>query len=512
MKATRLTVITVLLAAAAVAPAGLAAQTPERPAPREASANIPFEVQFDPDGWGREVFRLGQDFSLPEGRAARQVSVVLGDATIEGRVGGDVLVVLGAARIAIAAIIDGNLVVIGGSAAISDGAQVRRDLVVVGSAFDAPPGFSPGGAHLVIGPASLRGKIEAMIPWLTRGLLWGRLIVPGLPWIWAVVGVVFLVYLALHLIFHDSIRACTATLAARPLTAFLTGVLVLVLTGPVCLLLAISVVGLAVVPFVLCALFIAGLIGKVGVARWAGMRVVPQQSLESRPQSLRSFLIGFALITLAYMVPLLGFVTWTLVSVTGLGAAALAFVSGYRRENPHAPRARRAVPIPAPAPVATVATPVEDTAAPAPFVETSLPPVTAAPANPSALVAFPRAVFRDRLAAFVLDVILVFLAAQLLDLMRHDSAFFLLLLGYHIGFWTWKGTTIGGIICQLRVVRVDGTPLRFIDAFVRGLLAIFSLAVLAIGCLWMIWDPESQTWHDRIAGTYVVKVPRTWAL
>ena len=61
----------------------------------------------------------------------------------------------------------------------------------------------------------------------------------------------------------------------------------------------------------------------------------------------------------------------------------------------------------------------------------------------------------------MLDVIVV-ITAQLLDLTRHDndSAAFVLLLAYHIGFWTWKGTTVGGIICQLRVVRVDGAPLR----------------------------------------------------
>ena len=92
------------------------------------------------------------------------------------------------------------------------------------------------------------------------------------------------------------------------------------------------------------------------------------------------------------------------------------------------------------------------------------------------------------------------------------ARFFLLLLAYHIGFWTWKGTTVGGIICQLRVVRVDGTPLRFVDALVRGLSSIFSLAVLGLGCLWILKDPERQAWHDKIAGTYVVKVPRHWPL
>ena len=89
----------------------------------------------------------------------------------------------------------------------------------------------------------------------------------------------------------------------------------------------------------------------------------------------------------------------------------------------------------------------------------------------SDLASLPRASFRVRLAAAVLDLILVLIALQLLDIFRHDrdSAIFLLLLIYHIGFWTRKGTTVGGIICQLRVVRVDGAPLRFVDALVRGL-------------------------------------------
>ena len=73
-----------------------------------------------------------------------------------------------------------------------------------------------------------------------------------------------------------------------------------------------------------------------------------------------------------------------------------------------------------------------------------------------------------------------------------------------------EGTTVGGIICQLRIVRRDGAPLRFVDALVRGLSAIFSLAVLAIGALWIVRDPERQAWHDRIAGTYVVRVPRNY--
>jgi uncharacterized RDD family membrane protein YckC len=126
----------------------------------------------------------------------------------------------------------------------------------------------------------------------------------------------------------------------------------------------------------------------------------------------------------------------------------------------------------------------------------------------------PRATFLTRLGAFVLDVLLVAMTTRLLDLDfdRGLGRLFLFLLVYHIAFWTWQGTTVGGIICQLRVIRTDGSPVRFVDALVRGLSSIFSFAVLGLGCLWILRDPERQAWHDRIAGTYVVEVPKGWPL
>jgi uncharacterized RDD family membrane protein YckC len=500
---------------------GLVAQTVPVPStPERAAAPAPpaeVEAPRQTDRW-RQVLRVGQDYTLRSGDAVREVVVVFGDALIEGLVDQNVVVVFGRAQLASTASVNGALIVVGGSATAASGAALRSDLVVIGGGFDGAPGFSPRGHHIVVGPSMLGGQLDAVVPWLTRGLLWGRLIVPGLPWVWAVVGIFFLVYLALNLVFDGPVRACAATLAGKPLTAFLVGLLVLLLTGPVCLLLAVSIVGIAVVPFVIAALLIAGIIGKVAVARWIGMRVAAEASSDSRLQSIRSFVIGFAVICVAYMVPVLGFLAWTLLGVLGLGGAALAFTAGYRRENPVSPRRGTAGTGPAALPgesslgdvqVASAAAtepPGIDGRSSAPFA----PSVPVAPA--SDLTAFPRAAFLDRLAAFVLDIILVLIAQQLFDLTRRDSAIFLLLLAYHIGFWTWKGTTVGGIICQLRVVRVDGAPLRFVDALVRGLSAIFSLAVLAIGALWILRDPERQAWHDKIAGTYVVRVPRNYPL
>jgi uncharacterized RDD family membrane protein YckC len=70
--------------------------------------------------------------------------------------------------------------------------------------------------------------------------------------------------------------------------------------------------------------------------------------------------------------------------------------------------------------------------------------------------------------------------------------------------------SVGGIICQLRVIKVDGTRMSGGEALVRSLGSIFSLAVFGIGCLWVLRDPDRQSWHDKMAGTVVVKVPRNW--
>ena len=160
--------------------------------------------------------------------------------------------------------------------------------------------------------------------------------------------------------------------------------------------------------------------------------------------------------------------------------------------------------------------------APPPFQPATAPAggpyATYAPAAYAAsglLVAQPRALFRDRLAAFIVDILAVgMVTAFLTAIFDFDGPgpFFPLLLVYLIVFWTWKQTSFGGIVCQIRLVRADGMPLSFADALVRGLAGIFSLLVVGLGALWILRDPEGQAWHDKIAGTYVVKVPRTWAV
>jgi uncharacterized RDD family membrane protein YckC len=543
----RLALATLFVAATVTLPAQVL-QTPT-PAAAQAPAvpdtpptpQDPFD-DFDVFSNNRSAVRIGQDFTLGAGNAVRDAIVVLGDATVAGTVDGDLVVILGNVKLASTAAIGGDFVAVGGNVTAETGTTVRNDLVVVGGSFDAPPGFIAGGEHTIIGGGLLGTWFQDLGPYLARGLLWGRLIVPDLSWVWSIVALFFLLYLAVNLLFDRPVRACASTLEAKPLTTFGVGLLVLLLVGPICLLLAVSVVGIAVIPFVMFALFAGWIVGKVAVARWIGMSVVaePRASdsidpdvpavMPTRAHGARSLVIGFLLITIAYLIPVIGIVTWAIVGVLGIGSAFLAFLSAYRKENPR-PVAPAVVPPPLVPPTEPPAPPSGSFAPPpsssfgsgdAPpamaYEAVPLPgaggaaaiPLSTAP-PPAMLLAMPKALFRDRLAAFVLDIILLVLAVNILRA-DPDEMFLPILLIYHIGFWTWKQTTVGGIICQLRIVRTDGAPLTFADALVRGLASIFSLAVFFIGALWILRDPDSQAWHDKIAGTYVVKVPRGWPL
>jgi len=89
--------------------------------------------------------------------------------------------------------------------------------------------------------------------------------------------------------------------------------------------------------------------------------------------------------------------------------------------------------------------------------------------------------------------------------MHNSCGFFLFVLAtYAAVMWKIRGTTVGGLICHLQVVRLDGRPIDWPTAIVRALGCYVSLIPLGLGFIWVAFDPERQSWHDKLAGTTVV--------
>ncbi|OGP86502.1 MAG: hypothetical protein A2Y95_07915 [Deltaproteobacteria bacterium RBG_13_65_10] len=70
--------------------------------------------------------------------------------------------------------------------------------------------------------------------------------------------------------------------------------------------------------------------------------------------------------------------------------------------------------------------------------------------------------------------------------------------------WRW-GKTIGKKLLGLRLVGTDGERISLVRAFARDLALLLSFLPLGLGFLWVAWDSQKQAWHDKLAGTYVLK-------
>ena len=143
-----------------------------------------------------------------------------------------------------------------------------------------------------------------------------------------------------------------------------------------------------------------------------------------------------------------------------------------------------------------------------------------------------RAGFGERLVAYVIDSIVVgiivgvptacigVVAGFMVNLESNSGLatfiglFFLVLIIAAVGsflyfglMWSRTGQTVGKKLMGLQVVTADGSLPGFWRAVGRAVIGYgLSSAVFNLGFLWMLWDELQQTWHDKLFGTYVVKV------
>jgi uncharacterized RDD family membrane protein YckC len=72
---------------------------------------------------------------------------------------------------------------------------------------------------------------------------------------------------------------------------------------------------------------------------------------------------------------------------------------------------------------------------------------------------------------------------------------------YFTWFWTRGGQTLPMKTWHIRLVQVDGRPVRMLRAIHRYFIALLGLAALGSGFVWAIFDRDRQFLHDRLSGT-----------
>ena len=479
-------------------------------------------------GNNNERVSFGSDSTLAAGEAAEAVISIFGSSTSAGEVSDAVVSVIGSSRVTDGTVGDsvvsilgntyvnghvkGEVVTVLGNVELGPKAVVEGQIVCIGGVYTPDPAAVVKGNVQNIAIAGHHFNFEGLSIWFHECLLYARPLAFNhyLVWAWCIALSFLALYALIALVAPGGVVKCVETLEQRPGSSLLAALLTMLLTPVAFILLAVTVflaVGVVLIPLFSLGLFFAAIFGKVVMLAWLGRRFTKLLGDSPLAHPVFGVLIGGVLVLGLYTIPIVGFIVYKLLGILGLGVVVYTLILQYKASRPPKP-----VTVPPAAGAGSamgIAVLTEVAGAVPPLVA---PMVSAAPPVISAMT-LSRAGFWIRVAAALLDLILIGIVTLMVKSIFYGfgAGFIFWVTLYHVLMWKYKGTTVGGVICALKVVRIDDRPLDWSIAIVRALSSFLSL-VAGLGFIWVAFDDEKQSWHDKIAGTTIVKVPKGTAL
>lgn len=243
---------------------------------------------------------MGRDLVVA-GEARSHVAAVSGSVEVSGRVGGDVIVLGGSARLVETAVVDGDVYALGGVVEVASGAHI-------GGRSAAYPTMSGAWLTLLEGPALGLSPLSPVVVAAKLALL--------------------AAWLALTLLlFATGGREMLSTsdgVRREPFRNFFTGlagVLALLLTALFFSAFAAAVVGIPLLAIVVIVALLLKLWGMVAVFHALGDWAARGLLRRRRPHALNAAALGLFLLGGVKLVPWLGTVAWTAATLIGVGSA-----------------------------------------------------------------------------------------------------------------------------------------------------------------------------------------------
>lgn len=495
-------------------------------------------------GGSREKVRVLESVHIRAGESTRDVVVVLADVEVEGEVDGDLVVIGGSIRLQGNAVVQGDVVNIGSGVFLDLESEVAGDLVAIGGGVTGLTNQVKGELVQIrladlsaqIGGFTLPPRIQR---YLQDGPAKARPLTLKVGWIWWV----WLGWTLFHGLFlilmPGSTAACRRELDRRPGMTLLAGLLMSMLILILVILLAALVLPVVLVPLLFLGVLVAVVIGKNGLLQFLGDRLTGR-ALTRAQLGPWTWCVGVLFLTAIYLLPVISLLVWLLFGLWALGAVTLAAIQGVQ------PTVSTHAASPTPTPVPMGQAPVSEpnpareseagisTSAPsmqpastsvgegdAPGPEESTTPPVQGPRIPptdgalksetSLALAQARIGVGRRLVASVIDLFVVSCLILLLPESLRGLRWLCAVL-YFAGLWKLRGSTVGGLLLRIRVVRLDGRPLNLATAVVRSLGTFLAVLPFGVGYFWCAWDKERQAWHDMLAGTVVVRDPELRSL
>jgi hypothetical protein len=210
--------------------------------------------------------------------------------------------------------VQGDVTVIGGDAIIQG--EVDGDVTVFGGTIEKGPGSVINGNEHVYG-----GGLSSVVPW-AAGVSTIAADNAKITTLLAYSAVVILIFL----IFPVRVRTALDRVEKHPGLSAATGVIALIASLPVAVLLLLSVIGWPLIPLEFVAIVAGVLIGQCALGLLVGRRLIELVHPQGTPSPLGALALGLVVLSAAELMPVVGFFVVALVWTIGLGAAILAFI------------------------------------------------------------------------------------------------------------------------------------------------------------------------------------------
>jgi hypothetical protein len=242
------------------------------------------DIHVGPGERWRDVVALRGNVRMGAGSSARQVTAVLGSVELEP-----------------GATVDKEVVAVGGDVHVSTGAHVGSDAVSVGGEVSIDQGGVVDGQEVSVsipGVGSLVGLASpspAASKGISLGLRIGQVIAKFV--------VFFLLALLLRAVAPARLDRVTASLTRSPVKDVLVGLLGTVAMPVLAILLAVTIVGLLLIPVQLIAILLAGVLGYSALALLVG-RAIPVG--DRKGAAVIQLAIGTGIVVLVSAIPFIG--------------------------------------------------------------------------------------------------------------------------------------------------------------------------------------------------------------
>jgi hypothetical protein len=240
----------------------------------------------------QELVKVGEEVVIPEAAEVKSVVSIGGPVVVYGEVKEDI-------------------VAIGNSIYLKENASVGGDVVSVGGKVDKEPRAAIGGEIVEV---SVPG-VMPLSSYLAKGGLLKGLVFFG---ILAFIGFIALTII-LVAVLTPQLGRISAVIETAFWNSFWVGLLIAVLVVPIAVILAISVIGIVLIPVWVVLVLAAGLIGYIAAAHVLGKRVLYLLRIYGRSMMTET-VVGVILLGLVMLVPVLGHLVKCIAVLCGLGA------------------------------------------------------------------------------------------------------------------------------------------------------------------------------------------------